>query len=357
MALPLADTFATFNEFSFLCLNDRGQFLRFPTGSSEPAAAEPVSPSALPSFLSEKIVLRAGTTDVFIWVHGWRNNYPRALATARRLFGYLDAAIRRSGSAASAIVPSFFAVHWPSESWPTPKGYATIRDRAAKMTEEGDAEFFLASLLGYLDARNRRTGLGGRLLQAAGGYYVHALGHSFGSRFLTAAITAAARPRSRTLTLLGGVSPSERETLSARTEKLFQFTVDTACFLQMAAPSASFSDELTILVEWAPFRGPLALTYSKYDRANCLWHRAIEGEGAIGCTGATEPANWIGGAVLRPSSESYTQAEFSPRIVNIDASALYSHAGLRPEGAHSDFWYEETIHLILSLALRARHSN
>jgi hypothetical protein len=132
--------------------------------------------------------------------------------------------------------------------------------------------------------------------------------------------------------------------------------VDTACFLQMAAHCASFSDELTVLVEWAPFRGPLALTYSTYDRANCLWHRLAEGEYAIGCTGATAPADWIGETNLHPPSQPYTEGEFAPRIVNIDASAVYRNTGLRPEGAHSDFWYEETIHLILSLALHARRS-
>jgi hypothetical protein len=124
----------------------------------------------------------------------------------------LDDVIHRKGSAAAGIVPSFVAVHWPSVSWPTPKGYATIRARAAKMTEEGDAEFFLASLLGYLEAPNKRVTQGSGLLKAAGGYYVHALGHSFGSRFLAAAITAAAQPRTRTLSLLGALPAGERKT-------------------------------------------------------------------------------------------------------------------------------------------------
>jgi hypothetical protein len=355
MSTALPDTFAEFNRFSFLCLNGRGQFLRFATGSSDPAAAVPVPLDALPMFLKEKIVLRPGTTDVFVWLHGWQNDHARALATARRLFGNLDAAIRRPGSAAVATVPSFIAIHWPSLSLPTPKGYGTMRDRAAKMTEEGDAEFFVASLLGYLEARNQRAGRGGNLLRSAGGYYVHALGHSFGGRFLAAAIAAAARPRARTLSLLGAVAPSQRKILSARTEKLFDFTVDTACFLQMAAPCASFSDELSVLVEWSPFRGPLAVTHSKYDWANCLWHQLADGERGIGCAGATEPADWIGRILLRKPGEAYTEAEFAQRIVNVDGSALYTKTGMRPEGAHSDFWYEETIHLILSLAMHARH--
>jgi hypothetical protein len=354
MPVPLPDTYNEFNLFSFLCLNNQGQFLRFPRNSSDLRSAVPVPAAAIPAFLQEKIVLRPGTTDVFVWVHGWQNNHTRALATARRLFGNLAAAISRTGLT-KTIVPSFVAVHWPSESLATPKGYETIRDRAAKMTEEGDAEFFLASLLGYLEGRNQRMSPGGKLLRAAGGYYVHAIGHSFGCRFLAAAIAAAARPHARTLSLLGTVPIKDRKTLSARSERLFEFTVDTACFLQMAAPCARFSDELSVLVEWSPFRGPLVLTHSTYDWANCLWHRLAEGECAIGCRGATAPAEWIGQIALRVPDEAYTKAEFAPRIVNIDASGLYTKTGLRPEGAHSDFWYEETIHLILSLALHARY--
>jgi hypothetical protein len=353
MARELINTFAGFNQFSFLCLNKFGQFLRFITPSIKDTI--PVPPDALPTFLREKVVLREGTTDVFIWVHGWQNNFDRALSSARKLFGCLDAAIHKPGSIAAGIIPSYLAVHWPSVSPATPKGYATIRNRAGKMTEKGDAEFFLASLLGYLESHNQRVAEGSGLLKAAGGYYVHTIGHSFGCRFLTAAITAAARPRPRTLSLLGRVPASERKTLSARTETLFDFTVDTACFIQMAAPSASFSDQLSVLVEWAPFRGPLALTYSKFDRANCLWHWFAEKrERAIGCTGATAPSDWIGQTMLRKSESAYPENEFGHRIVNIDASAVYTNAGLRPEGAHSDFWYEETMHLILSLALHAR---
>jgi hypothetical protein len=122
----------------------------------------------------------------------------------------------------------------------------------------------------------------------------------------------------------------------------------------MAAPCSSFSDQLSVLVEWAPFRGPLALTYSGKDRANCLWHRVAEGEPSIGCVGAKEPADWISQTVLRPSAEPYTRENFAARIVNVDATSIYTRGGMRFEGAHSDFWYEETIHLILSLAIEAR---
>jgi hypothetical protein len=169
------------------------------------------------------------------------------------------------------MVPAFVAVHWPSQSPVTPKGYATVRDRAAAMTNNGDAEFFLAALFGYLDASNERGA--GKVLRARGGYYVHCIGHSFGCRFLVAAIHAAPRPNARTLTLFGTLGRPERSTLSARSERLFKFTVDSVCFLQMAAPAWSFADDLTLLVDESPVRGPVVLTHSKHDRANCLWHK------------------------------------------------------------------------------------
>lgn len=83
-------------------------------------------------------------------------------------------------------------------------------------------------------------------------------------------------------------------------------------------------------------------------------HRLAEGEPAIGCCGATAPADWIRQTTLHPLGQPYTPNEFQPRIVNVDALAYYTNAGLRFEGAHSDFWYEETIHLIVSLARYAR---
>jgi hypothetical protein len=124
----------------------------------------------------------------------------------------------------------------------------------------------------------------------------------------------------------------------------------------MAAPTSGFSDTLTLLVDESPLRGPIALTHSRHDRANCLWHKLGEGEVGIGCRGAREPKRWIGQTVLRPSSEAYQATDFESPIVNVDADAVYRKGRLRPEGAHSDIWHEETLHLILSLVrhMRAR---
>lgn len=219
MPTALPKTFSALGPYTFLCLNEEGRFLRFAPGSADIATASPVRPEDLPRFLHERNVRREGTTDFFVWVHGWRNDRTQALGTAQRLFGAIEAALRR-GNGGDAMVPSFVAVHWPSQSAPTPAGYARVRDRAAKMTEEGDAEFFLASLLGYLDASNPQgAARNTKTLRAAGGYYVHALGHSFGSRFLAAAIGAAARPQARILESSGiGAGGPAQDTIRSHRE-------------------------------------------------------------------------------------------------------------------------------------------
>jgi hypothetical protein len=52
---------------------------------------------------------------------------------------------------------------------------------------------------------------------------------------------------------------------------------------------------------------------------------------------------------LRSASEAYNDSELASLIVNVNADAVYKKGQMRLEGAHSDIWYEETIHLILSL--------
>jgi hypothetical protein len=73
----------------------------------------------------------------------------------------------------------------------------------------------------------------------------------------------------------------------------------------------------------------------------------------IGCRGATEPKARIGSIALRPVASPYADTDFAHDITNVDASGLYSHGGLA-EGAHSDFWREETLHLIASIAEQVR---
>lgn len=344
-----------FNEFSILYMNQRGAYIEPGMDLDEFSDGREIQPDELQKYLKEKIVLPDGVTDVFIWVHGWRNNSSRALLNARRLFnGLTDAGITRGAQYPSLghFVPAFIAIHWPSMSSPFPSGYKRIRDRARSMTDEGDAEFVLASLLGYLDGKNSRTGgPGSKTLRAKGGFYVHCLGHSFGGRFLTAAIRAAASPQHRTLSLLGKVGTDGRKVLSAIADVGFEFTVDSVLIFQMAAPRHSFGSELRMLIHKAPLRGPLVLTYSCRDRANCLWHRFAEwGEAGIGCSGAGEPKDDICEIRLGPLDYRYTGSDFCKRIVNVKSCWAFKKSLFRIEGAHSDFWYSESIHLAMSLA-------
>jgi hypothetical protein len=353
-ALTDADSF---NAFSLLCLNAAGQYVEPRDDLTEFRDGREIKPNEVPGYLKDRVRLPAGTTDVFVWVHGWRNSHASALGNVRRLFSAISQ-VKQARSAAyprlDSFVPAYVAVRWPSMSRPLPGGYKRIRDRATALTEEGDAAFFLASLLGYMDVKNTRAGgPGSKTLIARGGFLVHCLGHSFGGRFLTAAIQAAADPQPRVRRLLVELARPARKVLSAsNTRNGFEFTVDSLLVFQMAAPRTRFGAQLAALLEHAPLRGPVVLTYSSHDRANCLWHRVMEGEQGIGCSGAAEPRHEIGKAKLRGLISRYTNADFARRIVNIQASNAFRKGGglAHPEGAHSDFLYEESVHLILSLA-------
>jgi hypothetical protein len=334
-----------YGDFSYLKLNEKGAFVR-DDGSL-------VAPDGLPAYLREHIVLPKDATDVFVWVHGWRNTEQGAVRSGKRLFQAIERQQRRDGSRYPAVrpfVPAFVLVRWPSESNPLPAGYRRIRDRAKSLTEDGAAEFFLASLLGYLD-RDRGNP---KTLKSAAGFHLHCIGHSFGGRFLTAAIGAAAEPKSpTTLSLLKKVGKGERKTLSA-SASAFEFTVDSLTVFQMAAGSSSFGDSLADLIDKGPILGPIALTYSKHDRANCFWHKVGEsGERAIGCEGARQPAGRTHTVAFRPLTEDYTRADLQSDITNVDASWAFRTGGIA-EGAHSDFWWEESIHLVLSVVQQTR---
>jgi len=352
---PLPDADA-FNAFSLVCLNANGRFVKPGRDLDEFSDGDEITPDQLPNFLKERIVLPDGVTDVFIWVHGWNNTHQSALASARRLFNGIKLLAGRQPQRYPRLmpfVPAFVIVRWPSQSsmLEGESGYKKIRDRAAQLTENGDAEFFLASLLGYLDQKNTRVGgHGSKTLAAAGGFYVHCLGHSFGGRFLTAAIKAAAAPQPRTLSLIERVRQNDRLVLSVTTPSKFAFTVDSMLVFQMAAPSAGFAPQLSTLVHDAPFRGPLVTTFSGSDTANCLWHNVAGDEQAIGCCGVVQPSQDVNTPPLPLGdlSHDYAPEDFSTNIVNVDASAVFTGGNI-VVGAHSDFFYEESIHLALSL--------
>jgi hypothetical protein len=97
------------------------------------------------------------------------------------------------------------------------------------------------------------------------------------------------------------------------------------------------------------------LTNSSSDHATGLWHRLAEGTRGIGRVGAREPAEHIAATRLREPADTYGHAELDHRIVNVDAGWRYRRGRYwNPAGAHSDIWYPESAHLLLSLANLAR---
>ncbi len=332
---------ASFSKFAMLYLDETGRFID--VGDPNRDEARPVEADELERFLKRTIALPKSVTDVFVWVHGWQNDELRAASTAKRMFANLADWFARESARyprLRAVVPGFVAVHWPSSSLPTRSGYKKIRDRAKRMTTQGEAEFFLASMLGYLDRDNRRSSER-KVLRAKDGFYVHCLGHSFGGRFLAAAINAAATPIAR-----------DRKILAARRETGVAFNVDSLCVLQMAAGCKAFGSEFEALLK-GPICGPIVLTNSSSDKALCSWHSLSEGEPAIGCSGAVEPYDRIGSISLHSVDTPYPDTAFDKDITNVNASEYFTGGGW-VEGSHSQFWHTETIHLIASLVEQVR---
>jgi hypothetical protein len=171
---------------------------------------------------------------------------------------------------------------------------------------------------------------------------VHCLGHSFGGRFLTAAIRAAAAPTERSRKILA----------VAHRETGFDFNVDSLCVLQMAAGNKSFQAEFSALLK-GPLCGPIVLTHSTADSALCTWHRLSESQAGIGCEGALEPRDRIGSISMRNVEAPYLGADFVSDITNVNASQYFVGGGW-VEGAHSEFWHTETLHLIASVVEQVR---
>jgi hypothetical protein len=209
------------------------------------------------------------------------------------------------------------------------------------MMTNGHAADVLAQLLGYFNAYRQLPGSPATLRNATG-QFLHCVGHSFGGRFLVEAVQAAADSRP---SVLGWNRSNPR----------YPYTVDTLLVFQMAAPPDVFARRFERIMYDAPINGPIALTHSRADRATGLWHRLAEGTPGIGYSGALEPAHHIGSTQLRVPDVKYQHDEFDSRIVNVDATWRYRRGCIwLPAGAHSDIWYPESAHLLLSLANFAR---
>ncbi|MFG2040432.1 hypothetical protein [Dactylosporangium sp. NPDC048998] len=324
--LPDADDFTAYDTVR---LNADGMLLD---------GDRPVAPAQVARHLGGLIRLPDRVTDIFVFAHGWQTTPERAATSSRRLFSAVWELYREAPDRYPPLTPFrpfFVSVQWPSQSNPLPDGYRRIRDRAHAMTTTGHAAHVIAALLGYLDHERRRPE-GADVLRTAGGQYLHCVGHSFGCRMLGEAIKEAA-------------APPEHGTLAWPWQSRFPFAVDTFVGLQMAAPPSIFKDRFRPLVDGsAPIAGPAVLTFSPHDRALALWHKLPEGTpglGAIGAAGARVTD-------LRPLGEPYRLADFS-KVTSVDAAWRFQDGGL-VQGAHSDIWYPETVHLLLSLAALGR---
>jgi hypothetical protein len=280
-----------------------------------------------------------------VFVHGWRNSPAGAEASGRRLAALLEERFAGRGGMYPAIRTwdcHYVVIRWPSMSSALPGGYRRIRDRAHHMSTEGRAGDVIAQLLGYLN-QNRSIPGGPAVLRTRPGQYLHCVGHSFGGRFLVQAVieVGATRPA-----VLGWNYADPR----------YPYAVDTLLIFQMAASPDIFaaSQRFAKILSDSPVNGPLVLTHSAADRATGLWHRLAEGRPGIGAVGVSQPAPHVSSTSLHPITERYSRDEFPTRIVNINAKSRYRRGRWLPQGAHSDIWYPESAHLLLSLASLAR---
>jgi hypothetical protein len=209
---------------------------------------------------------------------------------------------------------------------------------------EGQAALVIGKLLGYVDDMRQRPNNG--LLANNKGQYLHLVGHSFGGRLLCEGVQWAAR----TPELMWDVE----------TEREHPFNVDTLLVYQMAAPADCFQNGFPQLVgekgvKDAPLRGPIVLTHTLHDRALGHWHRRAEGSAAVGYAGAGPTPIPSRNIRLLQEDEPYTRERLdNVNLINVDASWRYKKGKLNPAGAHSDFCYAESAHLMLSLATLSR---
>ncbi|MBP2329501.1 esterase/lipase superfamily enzyme [Kibdelosporangium banguiense] len=317
-----------------LDLDEKGDFV-------DPENGKPVSSAAVPGFLASWLLVPPSATDIVVFVHGWRNTRHTAERRARKFFELVET---HCGNGYPALQPwsgHYVIIRWPSMSSASQAGYRRIRDRAHAMTTDGRAADALGQLLGYLNAQRQLPG-SPTTLRNPNGQYLHCVGHSFGGRFIVEAVQAAADKRPP---LLGW----------NRGNPQYPYTVDTLLIFQMAAAPDIFTGRFDRVLHDAPINGPIVLTTSRSDRATGLWHRKAEGAPGIGHVGALEPKQHITATTLRETTSAYQHAELDQRIVNVDASWRYRRGHFwRPAGAHSDIWYPESAHLLLSLADLAR---
>ncbi|MFD8493357.1 alpha/beta hydrolase [Amycolatopsis sp. NPDC059657] len=318
-----------------LDLDERGDLL-------DPGTGRPVPAAGVRQVLARWLLVPETATDIVVFTHGWNNTRRTAERSAGRFIDLVESGFHADRYPELAHWSAYYVVvRWPSMSNPFLTGYRRIRDRAHAMTTEGRAADVLAQLLGYLNTERRLPGSPPALRNAAG-QYLHCVGHSFGGRFLAEAIQVAADRRPPVLGWNLG-------------DPRYPYTVDTLLVFQMAAAPDVFACRFERILHNAPINGPVVLTHSRADRATGLWHRLAEGTAGIGHVGASAPSQYVAWTALREITAAYERGELDQRIVNIDASHRYRRGRWwNPAGAHSDIWYPESAHLVLTLAGLAR---
>lgn len=154
------------------------------------------------------------------------------------------------------------------------------------------------------------------------------------------------------------LAQKDKDRLSVRGAE-FEFSVDNLIVFQMAAPASKFEKNLDDLTsrEITPLEGPLIVTFSRHDTANCLWHAIAQfGEKGIGCEGVKKPSNKLVEIKLLAPSANYLASDFKQgTIVNVNSNDVYDEGFMIGGGAHGDIFYEHSAHLVLSATDFARH--
>lgn len=325
---------------SNLRLNEHGQYID---------DGVVILPEQLKEYLSKKIFLPKDCTDIFVFVHGWRESEASGTKLSQDFFEKIVTTQRDFGQNYGRIghfLPFFLTITWPSQG-----NYFKIRKRTRQVTELGEAEFFLAFLLDTIGEMRSSK------LQSASGAWIHCLGHSFGGRFLSHAITASHDPSPSTIGLIRQYLQNSK--LSGIAETPFEFNVDSFIVFQMAASRSRFQRILTRLIDGrSPLRGPIVLTHARKDSALGFYHRLAELSPGIGFAGATQPSKHISNIEMKPLEDQYVDSDFGTRIVNVDANRVFrKSAGFLRGGVHSDIVYSESAHLILSVANFVRQNS
>lgn len=317
----------------FVDLDERGSLL-------DPSRSTPLRSAAVPDFLRRHLAIPEDATDINVFVHGWMTSPDHAAQNAQKLRSKFLAQWEAEPDRYPALDQYRdynVVVRWPSQG-----RYRRIRRRAHSLSIEGEAATIVTQLLGYLNEQRRPPEPGPDRLGTADGQFLHAIGHSFGGRFLCQAIQEAGPARPPTLSW------------NWKHDDL-PYTVDSLLILQMAARPDVFTSTFRPLLDKAPLNCPVVLTRSRADHATGIWHRIAEGVPGIGHVGARTPPNLIKSLALRPVAEDYVREELEARIVNIDASWRFRRGrAWLLQGAHSDIAHDETAHLYLTLADLAR---